>query len=234
MIRQRRGFRFPNAPIGRTPQKVGHVLRPWSLLWLGKRSGAVMDTQKEQSLRQQVLKSRQDLKSGQDKEALGQLWADVVPGLLNFLRMRCANEADACDILQETFVKFCQNTDLLAPPHNWRGWLFRVADNCFKDLAKWQKSRAPLPLSDNLTPFGPPDVDSDPAQIAECHEQIERVRVALANLRPIHRETLWMLYFTKKTRSEIAADLGISLETYTHRVSRAHAAFAQHYGDYDA
>lgn len=49
------------------------------------------------------------------------------------------NEADAEDILQETFIKYLQKAPAFADTEHEKAWLFKVASNTCLDLLRYQK-----------------------------------------------------------------------------------------------
>src|SRR5438034_11805991 len=54
--------------------------------------------------------------------------------LLNFIRRRVPDPADAEDIVQEVFYELAEANRLLMPIEHVTGWLFRVARNRITDL----------------------------------------------------------------------------------------------------
>lgn len=53
------------------------------------------------------------------------------------------NEADAEDVIQETFIKYLQKSPVFTDTEHEKAWLFRVASNTCLDLLRHQK-RHPL------------------------------------------------------------------------------------------
>ena len=49
------------------------------------------------------------------------------------------NEADAEDVIQETFLKYLQKAPTFADAEHEKAWLFRVASNACLDLLRYQK-----------------------------------------------------------------------------------------------
>jgi RNA polymerase sigma factor (sigma-70 family) len=77
---------------------------------------------------------------GQDRQ-ISEIVAAERSRLLNFIRRRVPDRADAEDILQEVFYKLVEANRLLMPIDHVTGWLFRVARNRITDLFRKSKGR---------------------------------------------------------------------------------------------
>src|SRR5947207_12954911 len=65
---------------------------------------------------------------------ISEIVAEERARLLNFIRRRVQDPADAEDIVQEIFYELAQANRLLMPIEHVTGWLFRVARNRIIDL----------------------------------------------------------------------------------------------------
>src|SRR5437762_4753539 len=65
---------------------------------------------------------------------ISEIVAEERARLLNFIRRRVPDPADAEDIVQEVFFELAQANRLLMPIEHVTGWLFRVARNRITDL----------------------------------------------------------------------------------------------------
>ncbi len=61
------------------------------------------------------------------------------PRLLQFIRRRIPDEAEAEDLLQDVFAELVESYRLLKPVEQAAAWLFRVARNRFIDLYRRQR-----------------------------------------------------------------------------------------------
>jgi len=133
------------------------------------------------------------------------------------------SRADAADATQETLVR------LLRSLHTFRGddgatfstWLHRLTVNVCLDALRRQQ-RAPLPLA-TTTQQGDDSgsviecVDNDawvqPEQRAVQDESAAELRTALASLSAPQRDALSLLYFEDTSYEQVAATMGLPLNT---------------------
>jgi RNA polymerase sigma-70 factor (ECF subfamily) len=135
-------------------------------------------------------------------EDLLQAFAAARADLLRALSLLLGSSEDAQDTLQEAFLKCWRHREEVENVRNLRAWIFRVALNTARDLQRnaWrQRSR---PLSEHI------EVD-DPAHISpgdEClrQEALERLRLALGDLRPEERAVFLLRQNSDLTYDEIA------------------------------
>ncbi|MEJ7662578.1 MAG: sigma-70 family RNA polymerase sigma factor [Hymenobacter sp.] len=65
------------------------------------------------------------------------------PRLLQFIRRRIPDEAEAEDLLQDVFAELVESYRVLKPVEQAAAWLFRVARNRITDLYRRKRPRAP-------------------------------------------------------------------------------------------
>ncbi|MEA1950622.1 MAG: sigma-70 family RNA polymerase sigma factor [Planctomycetota bacterium] len=124
--------------------------------------------------------------------------------LLHFLK-RFANETEAEDILQETFIRAYRNLDRYRARWSFSTWLFTIARRLAANSRKRQK-----PGDDNTTeieslPSGSPGPEA--ALAAEENKQ-KLWDIAAAVLTPDQHTALWLYYVEDMPVKEIAAVLG--------------------------
>ena len=71
------------------------------------------------------------------------LFEDQGSSLYRFCRMTLSGEADADDIVQDTFLKLLQHLRAGGDRSNLRSWLFTVAANACRDRLRWHKRWLP-------------------------------------------------------------------------------------------
>ena len=140
--------------------------------------------------------------------------------LLGTLYYLVGNTEDARDALQETFLKCWRATDQIGDVHNLKAWIFRVALNTGRDLRKaaWNRRRKPLPSDDMMfqqTRNPPPEAAVDQA------DQLERVRRAVADLRPEEQEVFLLRQNGALTYDQIAEAVGAPSGTVKTRMRLA-------------
>jgi RNA polymerase sigma factor (sigma-70 family) len=90
------------------------------------------------------------------EQTVGNTFIQERKRLLEFIKKRVSNTADAEDILQDVFYHFVESFNILTPIEHVTAWLFRVARN--KIIDRYRKHK-PI-LLDNLSGT---DIDDDPA-----------------------------------------------------------------------
>ena len=125
-----------------------------------------------------------------------------------------ASEADACDLVQETFYIWARKKDQLKEPGRVKSWLFTTLHREFLQ-AKRRITRFPEvefdPVVAELPPVGPGDLERLDGQQA--------VRF-LKRLDPAFQAPLALFYLEDCPYDEIASILGLPLGTVKSRLSR--------------
>ena len=135
--------------------------------------------------------------------------------VLRYLVRLLGNEQDAQDACQEAFLRAHRAFARLAPDSNSRAWLYRIATNSGRTLARHRsrtlRRRADVDL-DTL-----PAADGSP----ERHERLRAVARAARALPPRQRAALLLRQFEGMGYAEIAATLGGSEATARANVYQA-------------
>jgi RNA polymerase sigma factor (sigma-70 family) len=151
------------------------------------------------------------------------------PRLRNFIRKRVANAGDAEDILQEIFYELVEAYRLMKPVEQVGAWLFRVARNRITDLFRKRNregSRIDSPageengeliiLEDLL-----PSPDAGPEAAYARRVLVEELDAALDELPEEQREIFIAHELEERSFKELAAEMGLSVNTL---LSRKHYA----------
>jgi RNA polymerase sigma-70 factor, ECF subfamily len=142
-----------------------------------------------------------------------------------------ANQTDAQDVAQETFLRAFEHYDELCDSPTAGGWLKRVATNlCLNHLTRY-RSRwsffsemfAGSAEEDSETPveFAAPENLGEQLEQADRHELVER---ALQGLPPAQRVPLVLFHLEGLSYEEIAARLKVSLGKVKTDIFRAREA----------
>jgi RNA polymerase sigma-70 factor (ECF subfamily) len=122
--------------------------------------------------------------------------------LVNTLYYVLGNYEDAMDAAQDAFLKCWRTQHSLADVKNMRAWIFKVGMNAAKDLQRnaWRRRTVPMGHS------APPEIagGDSPADELEDREALERLRVALLDLRTEEREVFLLRQNGNLTYEEIA------------------------------
>ena len=138
--------------------------------------------------------------------------------LLHFLRER-GPEADAEDVLQETFIRAYRNLDKFRAKWRFSTWLFTIA----RRLSVNERRRTRPSVSEAALE-SVPDRDGDPAEAAADADHRGRIWAVAAEVLEEEQHTaLWLYYVEEMPVKEIAKVLGRftpSVKTMLHRARR--------------
>ena len=135
-------------------------------------------------------------------ERLLATFADARADLLSLLGQQLGSADDALDALQDTFLKCWRRRERLHEVRNLRAWLFRVCLNTARDCQRnvWRRRSRPL----EATLFLADHPGNSPGEQFLQHEALERLHLALRNLRPEEREVFLLRQNSDLTYEEIA------------------------------
>jgi RNA polymerase sigma-70 factor (ECF subfamily) len=130
------------------------------------------------------------------------------------------DRADAEDVVAEVIIRFDRLDAAGRPPDRLRPAFFQSVRNASLDLLRYRGVRptAPLEAAAAETSSAP-----GPDERAEAHEDLARLREAMARMRPGYREAIVLRFGLGLTVPEIAERLGISLPAAKKRVLRSTA-----------
>jgi RNA polymerase sigma factor (sigma-70 family) len=158
-------------------------------------------------------------------QAVGNTFNQERKRLLEFIKKRVSNTADAEDILQDVFYHFIESFNILTPIEHVTAWLFRVARN--KIIDRYRKHK-PI-LLDNLAPS---NLDDDPSYtvidlLYEPEDNPENMylreviweefAVSLAKLPAEQKEVFVLHELEGKSFKEISELTGVSVNTLLSR-----------------
>ena len=153
------------------------------------------------------------------------------PRLLQFIRRRIPDEAEAEDLLQDVFAELVESYRLLKPVEQAAAWLFRVARNRIIDLYRRQRpvsleaafgaaeaepNGEGLLLADLL-----PAPDDSPENRLLRETLMDALADALAELPDNQRQVFVWHELDDKSFREMEAETGVPLKTL---ISRKHYA----------
>ncbi len=150
------------------------------------------------------------------RAACAELIAQCQRPLYAYVRLLGHNDADALDVLQETFSIVWRKIGSVRSPTAEKAWIYRICRNAAHAYAR-RIRRAARHRSD-----GDPERVSEPAadSVAD-REQDERVRQQVLRLGLEQREVVALHYFAGLSLSECAAALDLPAGTVKSRLTRA-------------
>ncbi|MDW8242149.1 MAG: RNA polymerase sigma factor [Thermogemmata sp.] len=136
------------------------------------------------------------------EEALVGLFQKVRDELLSTLMYLLGNRDDAQDAAQEAFLKCWRHRQQMADVRDARAWVFRIAINTAKDYQRsaWHRRTRPLPEDELMLP----GYAEATGQQLEDQETLEKLRRAIAHLRPEEKEVFLLRQNGELTYEQIA------------------------------
>ena len=147
--------------------------------------------------------------------------------LYRFAYSLCGQEADAKDLVQETFLRYARSGSALRDPSKARTWLFTTLRRLFLRQAR-HAQREPSheeEVLDREAPAQTPDLARG--------MDAQRALAVLAEVDERYRVPLSLFYLKDLPYQEIAAILGVPLGTVMSRIARGKAQLAKIYHEAD-
>ena len=136
--------------------------------------------------------------------------------LFYYLRRLASSEANALELLQETWLKLLQSLGSLRDPHALPSFLYRTARNtAISRLRRPEFFQSDVDVKQIC--------DDQPDSIAAFHSA-EQVHQALEQLPLLQREALTLFFLQELSLDEMAVLLGIPLGTVKSRLHYAREA----------
>jgi len=132
-----------------------------------------------------------------------------------------ANQSDAADLAQETFLRALRGTERFRGDSSVRTWLFGIARNVFRESVRRQQRNRTVSLSPA----------TEEAALNETSTPMVEIEMVLASLTTDEREALVLRFVFDLSGEDTATALGISHAAARQRISRARAAFKKNWED---
>lgn len=154
-------------------------------------------------------------------QAVRQVLAEDHRDLLNFLKRRLRDPADAEEVLQRFILRALERSGDLREVRSVRGWLSRVLASTVVDH---QRRAAGLRRREIALA-----TQGEDAFAVEPDDELEQVICAclyklLPTLRPDYAQIIWRIDLLEEKRERLAANLGITVNNLTVRTHRARMA----------
>ena len=163
-----------------------------------------------------------------DQEAFETLVRRYSTPLFNFICRFLGDYDQACDVLQQVFMRFYTSLPNLGTDEPFKPWLFQVARNCCVDELRRRKryaihfSQLETENSEGETTFLSDMADPSPLpeEIMERHDLQHMLQGAIQSLPPKFRDVVTLRYLAQLSFSEIGSTLNMpeaTAKTYFHR-----------------
>lgn len=141
--------------------------------------------------------------------------------LYNFARWLTGNEADAEDLVQETYAKALKGWKSFETGTNLRSWMYRILRNAFLTSKSGLKATATMPLDEEeVEGAGVLAHHSTPELLLMQQQRQEAALEALAGLPVAYREVILLCEAEEMSYREIAQVVGIPVGTVMSRLAR--------------
>lgn len=164
----------------------------------------------------------QDGRPGRARKAIEREIVDGLPFYRRLAQRRLRSRNDAEDVVQAFALKALERADQLRDPLAVRGWLRRIFETTLVDHCRGSGRRREREISfdmhlhDKIERADCPDpAPFDPGQV---------VAKLLPRLKPEYAEIVRKMDLLDRPRSEVAGELGITVNNLTVRLHRARSA----------
>src|SRR4051794_23891654 len=144
------------------------------------------------------------------------------------------DESEACDVVQEVFLKVFRNVSSFRGQSTLKTWIYRITVNEAHNARRWffRHRKADVELDKNQDDSRNwkeiiPDRRRSPFDEAFDSEQHLMIESALKRINPIFREAVALRDISDLAYEEIAEILGVSLGTVKSRILRGREALRE-------
>lgn len=136
------------------------------------------------------------------EETLVRVFNELRDELISTLMYLLGNREDAQDAAQDAFLKCWRNCKEVPDIQNLRAWIFRVGLNTAKDMQRsaWHRRAKPM-MGEEIMLAGR---DAAPGDVLEDREALERLRLAIHELRTEEKEVFLLRQNGGMTYEQIA------------------------------
>ena len=142
----------------------------------------------------------------------------------NFAYWLVRNQADAEDLVQETYLKALRGFASFQPGSNFRGWIFQILKNTFLTARARTQRREAVTFSSEEGLLELPANSEGVESILFERSRLDAIRSAIERLPVIFREVLLLCEVEEASYREIAEILSIPIGTVMSRLARARKA----------
>lgn len=147
-----------------------------------------------------------------ERDAFDELIDRYADRLRGHVRRVAASNAEADDLVQETWLRVIRGLPGLRDPARVRSWLFGIAHRVLVDRLR---TRYAEPAAVDVAPL------ADARNLLDEEIRRDQIERGLEVLAPIDREVVVLFYLEQFTLSEVAEAVGVPVGTVKSRLHRA-------------
>jgi RNA polymerase sigma-70 factor (ECF subfamily) len=159
--------------------------------------------------------------------AFEELALPLFASLYNHARWLTRDQAEAEDLVQETFIKALRAFDSFQSGTNFKAWIFRILRNTFLTSRTGIAVAQTVFLEDHPTALDVATSDPSPEDTLIRHGNQAALHAALEQLQPPLREVLLLCDVEEIKYKDIAVILDVPIGTVMSRISRARHTLRQ-------
>jgi RNA polymerase sigma-70 factor (ECF subfamily) len=135
------------------------------------------------------------------------------------------NEADAQDLVQDTYLKALRSSGQFEAGTNLRGWMFTILHNTFLNQRR-DRGRSPIDADSEAVEQAPDHrvAETNPEALLLRGTMDADLQAALDGLPAAYREAVWLRDVEQFSYDEIAGIVGVPIGTVMSRISRGRRA----------
>jgi len=135
------------------------------------------------------------------------------------------NDADAQDLVQDTYLKAFRSSGQFQTGTNLKGWMFTILHNTFLNQRR-DRGRSPVEVDSDAVERAPDDrlSEANPEQRLLRDTMDVDLQAALDSLPATYREAVWLRDVEQFSYEEIAGIVGVPIGTVMSRISRGRKA----------
>jgi RNA polymerase sigma factor (sigma-70 family) len=168
-----------------------------------------------------------DMASAARSAEFEQLALPLLPSLYNHACWLTRNQAEAEDLVQETFSKALRAFESFRADTNFKGWIFRILRNTFLTSRTGIAASRTVFLEDHQHALDTTDASPTPEDNLIRLDNQAALQRAMEQLEPTLREALLLCDVEEVKYKDIALILDIPIGTVMSRISRARRALRQ-------
>ncbi len=153
------------------------------------------------------------------------LIAQLRPALIKYFRRKTGSAVEAEDLTQDVLLRAILHTQQKTPEQA-KGYIFRIAINCWRDRRRQLLARG-TPTSWDETTAQEHGVENPPEYVLEVEEELARTEQALDEFTERTRTVLMLVRLEQMKVATVAEILGISVSAVNKHLTKAYARLAQ-------